>query len=255
MFSHKQLAVLSVSILTFGVFSPAAWAGSDVNVVLDDVVEVGPNPLTTSPKRLQPEPTVAIDPSNPLIIAAGAQDFRKTTELNEACGGNRWNGLYISYDGGATWEQSLVPGYFTDPTFPQGTEQDESEQFGLCLNTDPVIVFDGHGNMFYSHISFNDIPRGTTTPSTVGVLYASQYSVGDDGKYIHVKTVKVPSASGLSKAPEIHEVGPGFSNFDDKQWMTVDRTGGPGRARTASCRAGRTRPPPGGRRPRPRLRS
>jgi hypothetical protein len=227
MYTRKQLASLSASVLALamlGVVSPTAWAADDINVVVDDVVEAGPTPLTTSPKRLQPEPTVAIDPANPNIIAAGAQDFRKTTELNLACGGNRWNGLYISYDGGTTWEQSLVPGYFTDPVSPQGTDQDESEQFGLCLNTDPVIVFDGQGNLFYSHVSFNDIPRGTSTPSTVGVLYASTYRLSDDGKYVHAKTVKVPSASGLSKAPEIHEVGPGSSNFDDKQWMTVDRS-------------------------------
>jgi hypothetical protein len=207
-----------LALAMFGGSGPTAVA-ANVNAVSDDV----PTPLTTSPRRLQPEPTIGIDPNDPDIIAAGAQDFRKTTELNEACGGNRWNGLYITYNGGTTWEQSLVPGYFTDPTFPQGTEQDESEQSGLCVNTDPVIVFDGLGNFYYSHVSFNDIPQGTSTRSTVGVLYVSTYRF-ENGKYAHAKTVKVPSASGLSKAADIHEVGPGNSNFDDKQWMTVDRS-------------------------------
>ncbi|MGH6893626.1 MAG: hypothetical protein ACREEP_15365 [Dongiaceae bacterium] len=223
MLSRKSSCVALAAILALPAlvaFTPVAVAGN-VNAVDDDT----PTALTTSPKRLQPEPTIAIDPANPKIIAAGAQDFRKTTELNEACTGNRWNGLYISYDGGKTWEQSLVPGYFTDPAFPQGTEQDESEQFGLCLNTDPVIVFDGLGNFYYSHISFNDIPEGTSTPSTVGVLYVSTYRFNAvTKKYAHAKTVKIPSASGLNKAREKHEVGPGNSNFDDKEWMTVDRS-------------------------------
>jgi len=224
MSSRKGLTFACASILAstmLGAFSAAATAGN-VNAVYDNKATA----LTTSPKRLQPEPAVAIDPANPHIIAAGAQDFRKTTELNLACVGNRWNGLYISYNSGNTWEQSLVPGYFTDPTSPQGTEQAVSEQFGLCLNTDPVIVFDGLGNMYYSHISFDDVPEGQTTPTTVGAIYASTYRLGSDGKYAHAKTVRVPAASGLSMAGEIHEVGPGSSNFDDKQWMTVDRSPG-----------------------------
>jgi hypothetical protein len=186
----------------------------DRNAVVDDVA----NALTTSPKRLQPEPTIAIDPSDPDIVAAGAQDFRKTTELREACFGNRWNGLYISTNGGKTFpDNRLVPGFFTDTS----GEEAESEMFGLCLNTDPVIVFDDQEHMYYSHIAFNDVPQGTTTPSTVGVLYVSVYDKVA-GTYQHTTTVKVPSSSGKSRAPEIHEVGPGFSNFDDKQWMTVD---------------------------------
>jgi len=190
----------------------------DVNAVVDDALDS----LTTSPKRLQPEPTIAIDPSNPDIIAAGAQDFRKTTELRQACFGNRWNGLYISADGGSTWDNQLVPGFCTD-TSP---DAEESEMFGLSLNTDPVIVFDDQQHLYYSHIAFNDVPtnklpQGTSTPSTVGVLYVSVYDK-DAGTYEHTRTVKVPSSSGNAQAPEIHEVGPGFSNFDDKQWMTVD---------------------------------
>jgi hypothetical protein len=193
----------------------AAHVGTDDrNAVVDDVA----NALTTSPKRLQPEPTIGIDPNDLSIVAAGAQDFRKTTELNVACVGNRWNGLYLSTDGGVTFpDNRLVPGYFTDTS----GEQDESEMFGLCLNTDPVIVFDDQEHMYYSHIAFNDVPRGTTTPSTVGALYVSVFD-RDDDTYQHTTTVKVPSSSGNARAPEIHEVGPGSSNFDDKQWMTVD---------------------------------
>ena len=55
---RKELASLSASVLALvmlGVFSPVAWA-ANVNAVSDDVIEAGPTPLTTSPKRPQPEP-------------------------------------------------------------------------------------------------------------------------------------------------------------------------------------------------------
>ena len=192
-----------------------AWAalGVDVNPISDDVV--GEND-TTSARRNQPEPAIAINPQNTDVIAAGGQDFRRAAELRAACGGDRWNGLYLSTDGGASWSNELVPGFCTD-TSP---EAGESEMFGFSTNTDPVLVFDDFGNLYYSHIAFNANAFATTPPSTSGVLFVSTYTVDGSGAE-HEQTVKVPSGSGLR--PERFEVGPGvFANFDDKQWMAVD---------------------------------
>ena len=208
---------LMASVLTllalsgFGALSEA----QNVNVISDDVAGVND---TDSPKRPQPEPTIAISPINGQIIAAGAQDFRRTTELATECGGNRWNGFYRSTDGGSTWSNMLIPGFCTDPSEGFGSEQDQSEMFNLSTNTDPVLVFDPFGNLYYSHIAFNDNPFRTTPPSGSGVLYVSVFR---DNGATYAKTVKVPSGSGLRQAP--FEVGPGLtSNFDDKQWMAVD---------------------------------
>ena len=192
--------------------------GQNVDIILDEPGD----PDTTSPRRLQPEPTIAIDPLNPDIIAGGAQDFRRTTELRDACGGDRWNGFYLSINAGATWANSLVPGYCTDSTLGAGTEQVVSEMFDLSTNTDPVTVIDRFNNLYYSHIAFNNDRKRTTPPSGSGVLYVSIYRDEGAGTFTHAKTVKVPSGSGLRKAP--HEVGPGNSNFDDKQWMAVDNS-------------------------------
>lgn len=63
--------------------------GQNVNIILDEADD----PDTTSPRRQQPEPTIAIDPLNSDFLAGGAQDFRRTTELREVCGGDRWNGF------------------------------------------------------------------------------------------------------------------------------------------------------------------
>src|SRR5262245_8604026 len=190
--------------------APAAF-GQNVNVIHDEPGAPG----TPSPRRSQPEPTVAIDPTNVDTIAGGAQDFRRTTELRTFCGGDRWNGFYRSIDGGGTWSNALVPGFCTDTT-PAGQA---SEMFGLSTNTDPVMVFDNFGNLFYSHIAFNNNPKRTTPPSGSGVLFVSTYA---NGAADYVKTVKVPSGSGLRKAP--FEVGPGSSNFDDKNWMAADNS-------------------------------
>lgn len=202
-----------LAALTIAGSSPAAF-GQNVNATSDDVAGKSD---TSSPRRLQPEPAIAIDPNNVDTIVAGAQDFRRTTEINAACGGNRWNGYYRSTRGGKRWTNALIPGYCTDATRGAGTEQAESEMFGLSTNTDPVMVFDNFGNVFYSHIAFNDDIQRTTPPSGSGVLYVSTYR---NGGATHAKTVKVPSASGLTERP--FEVGPGSSNFDDKNWMAAD---------------------------------
>ncbi len=209
---------LQVVVCSFGAVPRAA--ARDVSAVSDNVAG---EQDTTSPRRQQPEPSIAINPRNAKIIAAGAQDFRRAAELRAACGGDRWNGLYLSTNGGRTWANSLVPGFCTDPTGGSGSEQGVSEMFDFSTNTDPVLVFDPFGNLYYSHIAFNNNPFRTTPPSASGVLFVSTYRVSDEGDVTYAKTVKVPSGSGMRQAP--FEVGPGiFSNFDDKQWMAADRS-------------------------------
>jgi hypothetical protein len=197
----------------------AAAPGADVNTISDDVFGVDE---TDSPRRNQPETALSINPRNPDIIVGGAQDFRRARELRAACGGDRWNGFYLSTDGGATWSNELVPGYCTDPTQGAGSEQAVSEMFGLSTNTDPVMVFDSFGNLFYSHIAFNADPKRTKPPSVSGLLFASTYRISDTGVATYAKTVAIPSGSGNSA--DKFRPGPGSSNFDDKQWMTADNS-------------------------------
>jgi hypothetical protein len=211
------LVVVAVGLLAT---APGA-AAQDVSATVDDVAGVN---QTDSPRRNQPEPSLAVNPRNTDVIAAGAQDFRRARELRAACGGDRWNGFYLSADGGQTWSNELVPGFCTDPTMGAGSEQAVSDMFGFSTNTDPVLVFDPFGNLFYSHIAFNANMQATRPPSTSGVLLVSTYRVTDDGAATYAKTEGVPSGSGLS--PDRFSPGPGQSNFDDKQWMTVDTTPG-----------------------------
>jgi hypothetical protein len=210
--------VLAIAAAALPVAGSTASA-DDVVATIDDVAGVND---TSSPRRNQPEPSLAINPRNTDVIAAGAQDFRRARELRAACGGDRWNGFYLSTDRGQTWSNALVPGYCTDPTEGAGSEQAVSDMFGLSTNTDPVLVFDTFGNLFYSHIAFNANKKATTPPSTSGALFVSTYHVSDAGAATYARTEAVPSGSGLS--PDKFKVGPGQSNFDDKQWMTADNS-------------------------------
>jgi hypothetical protein len=212
-----RASLVAATVLLLAAAPPASAV--DVSATDDDVVGVND---TDSARRNQPEPTIAINPRNPNIIAAGAQDFRRARDLRAACGGDRWNGFYLSIDGGLTWSNDLVPGYCTDPTMGAGSEQAVSDMFGLSTNTDPVMAFDTFGNLFYSHIAFNNDRKRTTPPSLSGSLLVSTYRVSDAGAAVYAKTEAVPSASGRSADKFL--VGPGNSNFDDKQWMTADNS-------------------------------
>ena len=87
----------SLVAATVLVLAAAPAASADVSATVDDVVGVND---TDSARRNQPEPTIAINPRNTNVIAAGAQDFRRARELRAACGGDRWNGFYLSTTAG-----------------------------------------------------------------------------------------------------------------------------------------------------------
>ena len=65
-------------------------------------------------RRTQNEPSVAVDPRNAAIVVAGSNDY--CAEIQNGSG-NVWAGYYRSTNGGATWSNSLVPGY--PPTPPR----------------------------------------------------------------------------------------------------------------------------------------
>jgi hypothetical protein len=126
-----------------------------------------------------------------------------TGENNTAFENYSGTGVYRSTDGGATWTNSLVPGYPAD-TSPAGTA---SPTHGSCAAAgDPTQAFDGAGRLFYGFICFN------RAKPTNGSLYVATYDQ-DGGRY--VRTVRVdrgtPSVWGL---------------FQDKINVTVDQASG-----------------------------
>jgi hypothetical protein len=99
-------------------------------------------------RRTQNEPSVAVDPCAPSIVVAGSSDY--CAEIQNGVG-NVWVGFDRSTNGGATWSDSLVPGYPADAS-PAGRASPTS---GNCAAAgDPTQAFDAAGRL-YGFICFN----------------------------------------------------------------------------------------------------
>jgi hypothetical protein len=188
---------------------PLAPAQADIRVTRDAtpgsyVRYDGASDATTltcsTGRRTQNEPSVAVDPRNAAVVVAGSNDY--CAEIQNGSG-NVWAGYYRSTDGGATWTNSLVPGYPADDS-PAGTA---SPTRGSCAAAgDPTQSFDGDGRLFYGFICFNRVKP------TNGSIYVATYDQ-DGARYL--RTVRVdrgtPSVWGL---------------FQDKINVTTDRANG-----------------------------
>ena len=151
-------------------------------------------------RRTQNEPSVAVDPRNAAIVVAGSNDYCAEIENGS---GNVWAGYYRSTNGGASWTNSLVPGYPADGSAAGMA----SPTHGSCAAAgDPTQAFDGAGSLFYGFICFN------RAKPTNGSVYVATYDQ-DGARY--VRTVRVdrgtPSVWGL---------------FQDKINVTADPASG-----------------------------
>jgi hypothetical protein len=171
-------------------------ASPSTSVVGTNIPVVG----EAAPDRQQVETTIAVDPRNPSIIVAGAQDLRLTSS-----GEHRWHGYYRSTDGGQTWSSSLLPGYPGD-TSPQGMS---SPLHRSNATSDPVLAFDRMGNLYYAGLVLNISAAGPggNGPAVNVVTFVAKY-INDGATYSNVTLI----------------VGP---INHDKPWITVDNSGGP----------------------------
>jgi hypothetical protein len=120
------------------------------------------SPPSPFPQNKQNEPTVAIDPNNPSVLAAGSND-----EIDEGpCVGSDCpfvqgvgnSGIYFSFDGGTSWSQPTYQGWSdrtgTPGVGPIGTLPHYYEA-GLVSDGDPVTVFgprpDSSGHFSWSN--------------------------------------------------------------------------------------------------------
>ncbi len=179
--------VLLLPVLPHSVRAAQATVGSNVPVVGE-----------ASPDRQQVETTIAVDPRNPSIIVAGAQDYRL-----RAVGEHRWHGYYRSTDGGAAWSQGLLPGFPGDTS----TLGLASPLHGSNATSDPVLAFDRQGNVYYTGLVFNI--TGPDSSSTISGIttFVAKYT-NDGATYASATLIR-----GVTDA--------------DKPWIAVDSTGGP----------------------------
>jgi hypothetical protein len=147
------------------------------------VVRVSADLLSPTPSTPQPgtetEPFLAADPENPLHLLAGYQEDRF---LEDGC---RALTAAVSFDGGRTWRESLIPKVAAATGGPYER------------TSDPWVAFGPGGRAYFVSLGFDE----TSPPNGVFV------SASDDGGVTWGDPVTVHS---------------GTQSFDDKEAIVVD---------------------------------
>jgi hypothetical protein len=130
--------------------------GTDITIqsCSSDATDPTPDAPTPTPpadegagERQQNEPTAAVNPLDPNKMTAGANDYCPVPTV-----GDSWAGFYYSANKGATWANSLLPGYSTDTS----AEGQASPLYRFVLGAgDPVQDWDRANHLYYSGIAFN----------------------------------------------------------------------------------------------------
>jgi hypothetical protein len=157
--------------------------------------------------RQQNEPSVAINPSEPAFIVAGANDYCTIPSFADA-----WEGIYVSENGGQSWTDSLIPGY---PGDTSGDGQD-SPLYGVDTAAgDPILGWDNDSNLFAGGIAFNRTVTTGGTFLTNANVFVSTYSRNTDSPLgiDYERTVIVGKGTPSAFF---------FGRFNDKPALKVD---------------------------------
>lgn len=143
--------------------APLLIPGRNVNMVSGTTLPGGDPYL-----QRQNEPSMAVSTRNPMHLLAGANDYR-TVNLpglpDDKAIGDAWLGLFKSFDGGQSWQSTLIPGYQQDSS-PEGTS---SPIKGFSAAADPTVRAGNNGMFYYSGIAFN---RGA---NALGSVFVSRF--------------------------------------------------------------------------------
>ena len=137
--------VLVLPILAASPASQAATVKAGEPVLLRDHLagydalakHVGPEQADTTI-----EPSIAVNPKNPLNAVIGFQVGRVDA------GGDATNGYATTFDGGKTWTNGIIPGLTTG----HGGTFDRA--------SDAVVAFGDHNEVYFSSLIFNDTTGG-----------------------------------------------------------------------------------------------
>ncbi len=193
------------------------YAGRNINMVSGTK-----KPGETDPQRAalggdpylqrQNEPTIAASTRNPLHLMAGANDYRTVDmAIDSQSKGDVWLGLFKSFDGGQSWQSTLLPGFPEALTTQEGVN---SPIYGYAAASDPTIRAGTNGMFYYSGIAFN---RGT---GALGVVFVSRFIDlnNREGAFFNV-----PANQDPIKYIDTTVVDSGTAGqFMDKPWLAID---------------------------------
>jgi len=166
-------------------------------------------------RRMQNEPTIAIDPRNPSVRTSGSNDYC-TVPTN----GDAWAGFYRTTDAGITWTDSLLPGYLKDGS-AEGLASPVHQMAlgGAFAAGDPVQAWDTNGDVFFMGNNFN---RGVRNGQSIdfrdntGDVWVATYAPGPNGDGSRYLRTVILSMNTF-----------GIGGFNDKTGIQVDQTSSP----------------------------
>ena len=226
------VAMIVVSAICAWAQLPAA--GPNVNMVS------GTDWTTGDPfLQRQNEPSIAVSTRNTSHLLAGANDYRSVDfeelfgDVNGEQTPDAWLGVFKSFDGGATWASTLLPGFPAD-TSSAGRS---SPLFGLAAAADPIVRAGSNGMFYYAGIAFN---RGSNT----GKVFVARFIDNNNKENGDTTNLQTPGVfTAVSPTDPIRYLGTtvvqsgGSTQFLDKPWMAVDVPRG-----SATCKISYTNP-------------
>lgn len=226
--SRVLMLMLAAALLVAGCVTPSsdvegAAAGEGVGdlIACFEVNEtISCNFEATTTNTEGNEVTVAVNPTNPLNIVAGAKDYTPAT-----AGDCVWDGIYVTMDGGKTWVNHHVPGsphlLMNDPASAPSWEPTAASQF--WCTTDPVVAFGPDGTCYYSFMAYQADP---VTSSKLGDGVAPQGGL-NDWAFNRAAQMVATSTDGCLSFDYMSTIADGSYpvNFHDKQWIEVGADG------------------------------
>ena len=222
--NRRSIALAGCAFLCAGApaFSQTPTPGQNVNMV-SGIEWPGGDPWL----QRQNEPSIAVSSRNPLHVLGGANDYR-TVDLpltdalpNGTLTGDAWLGLFKSFNGGQTWQSTLIPGYPQDLTDEGKLLKQQLLAKGLTFTTasDPVVRPGTNGLFYYAGIGFD---RAT---GKGGVFVARFIDLNNrENGNAAPSTNLAPSTDPIryidTIVPPFATSGPG--EFLDKPWIAVD---------------------------------
>ncbi|HKW64412.1 MAG TPA: putative Ig domain-containing protein [Candidatus Acidoferrum sp.] len=168
----------------------------------------------------QNEPSLAVSTRNTLHLFGGANDYRSVDIAGLGGQSERadaWLGVFKSFDGGQTWQSTLLPGFPLDSS-PAGMS---SPLHGFQAAADPTVRAGTNGLFYYSGIAFN---RGA---GGLGTVFVARF-IDNDNKENGDATHTNGTLTNLAPTDPIQYLGvatidSGTSGqFLDKPWMATD---------------------------------
>jgi len=228
-------------VLTLTPAVKAQVAGQNVNMVSGTQWPTG-DPFL----QRQNEPSMAVSTRNPLHILAGANDYR-TVDLETLLSGgtetgDSWLGIFKSFDGGYTWQSTLLPG--CPELVPQCTDNNGNGHAALQgfygAASDPVVRAGTNGMFYYAGLAFVR-PASGALPGTLSSIFVARYNDLNNNEnidpvtYIDTHIVATGNTGGtgaqfLDKpalAVDIPRAGANTCSFTVNEPGVVDKNGNP----------------------------